>query len=218
MREPIAINNADDPRLARFYAWRKRLEGVEDGDRDGDRAVEEWIFLNAAPVLLADKTGELLSLSLDEFPLSAGALSAVLESFAASWGCAYRVLSEGNGTIKFIVYDRVRLQRVLDDAPYCVMGAKLHYAFPLRADGFVAELQARWARNGQVPHEIGVALGYPLDDVFGYMGLLPLPCKGVCGWRVYGCLHESRRRSCAFNNARCQALVFLAKMSAAPAV
>ena len=59
-----------------------------------------------------------------------------------------------------------------------------------------------------IPHEIGVALGYPLDDVFGYMGLLPLACKGVCGWKVYGCMAESRRRSCAFNDARCQALIF----------
>ena len=48
------------------------------------------------------------------------------------------------------------------------------------------------------------------EDVFGYMGLLPLSCKGACGWQVYGCMEESQRRSCAFKDARCQALMFLA--------
>lgn len=36
------------------------------------------------------------------------------------------------------------------------------------------------------PHEIGLFLGYPLKDVLGFMGLVPLPYVKTQGWRVYG--------------------------------
>ncbi len=198
-------------RFRSFHSWRASV-----GEREElEQRFEEWVFLNAAAVLLSEKTGELLSLSHREFPLGAARIEACLGRLAESWGFAYRLLEDGASSLKMIVYQPDRLQAVLDDAPFCVMGAKLNYAYPLRAETFIEELRERWQMHGQVPHEIGVALGYPLDDVFGYMGLLPLPCKGACGWQVYGCLRESERRSCAFNNARCQALVFLAGAGAA---
>ncbi|MDS1029611.1 DUF3793 family protein [Bacillota bacterium LX-D] len=41
-------------------------------------------------------------------------------------------------------------------------------------------------RSGVFPHEIGVFLGYPLKDVYGYMGKYPLKLVGTKGWRYYG--------------------------------
>lgn len=202
----IAQRLQNHPNFSIFSVWR---ESLSEADELRQR-FEEWVFLNAAAVLFSDKTGELLTLSYREFELSAATVGSLLEGLAERWGFSYRLLDENDLSLKFVVYDRDRLQKVLDEAPYCVMGAKLNYSYPLRADGFINEVRERWQMHGKVPHEIGVALGYPLDDVFGYMGLLPLPCKGVCGWQVYGCLRESQRRSCAFNDARCQALVFLA--------
>ncbi|MDQ8205100.1 DUF3793 family protein [Pelagicoccus sp. SDUM812003] len=193
------------PQLTRFLPWRKRLEVLgEKGKR-----FEQWMFLNASSVLLSEKTGELLALSLLEMEMSLAEVEAGLQRLADEWGIHFRLLFESNGLLKFIVYQEDRLQEVLDEAPFCVMGAQLNYRYPLRADSFIEEVKERWEDFGTVPHEIGIALGYPLDDVFGYMGLLPLACKGVCGWRVYGCMKESQRRSSAFSNARCQALAFI---------
>ena len=176
---------------------------------------ERWVFLNASSVLLSEKTGELLSLNLKEMEMEQAEVEAGLEDLAIKWGIHYRLLFESNGLLKMIIYQEDRVQEVLDEAPFCVMGAQLNYRYPLQADGFIDEVKERWEAFGCVPHEIGIALGYPLDDVFGYMGLLPLACKGVCGWRVYGCMKESQRRSSAFSNARCQALAFLMGVSAA---
>ncbi len=199
-----------DPRLGRFYGWRESLAGMSETRQ----RFEEWVFLNAAGVLLSDKTGELLTLTYDEFDLELSAVESSLNSLAVQWDFSFSLLNEGENSLKLIIYRTDRLQAVLDEAPYCVMGAKLNYSYPLRAGTFIDEVRDRWGLHGHVPHEIGIALGYPLDDVFGYMGLLPLPCKGACGWQVYGCMKESQRRSCAFSNARCQALVILAGAAA----
>ena len=193
--------------LQPFRDWRESLSAAEELQQRFD----EWLFLNASSVLLSEKTGELLALSLDEFEIGLEEVESGLARLAEMWGFEFRVLYVSNNLVKFIVYQEDRLQAVLDEAPYCVMGAKLNYAYPLRAKSFIDEVRERWQMHGTVPHEIGVALGYPLDDVFGYMGLLPLPCLGVCGWKVYGCMKESKRRSCAFNDARCRALMFLAQ-------
>jgi len=196
--------------LQPFRDWRASLSSLERAQQRFD----EWLFLNASSVLLSEKTGELLTLSLDELELRVPEVEANLQRLAEIWRFSYRLLHEKNAMLKLMVYQRERLQAVLDEAPFCIMGAKLGYAYPLRAEGFIDEVRQRWHTRGQVPHEIGVAPGYPLDDVFGYMGLLPLPCLGVCGWRVYGCMRESQRLSCAFNNARCRALMFLAQANA----
>jgi len=196
--------------LQPFRDWR---DSLSDAEREQQR-FDEWLFLNASTVLLGEKTGELLTLSLEEFEMSPREVEAGLQRLAEMWDFSFRLLFQSNDLLKLIVYQRDRLQAVLDEAPFCIMGAKLHYSYPLRSASFIEELKERWHRDAKVPHEIGVALGYPLDDVFGYMELLPLPCLGVCGWQVYGCMQESKRRSCAFNNARCQALMFLANANA----
>jgi len=36
------------------------------------------------------------------------------------------------------------------------------------------------------PHEIGIFLGYPLKDVLGYMGVVPLKLVKIKGWKYYG--------------------------------
>ena len=192
-----------------FHDWKAALAGASDLEQRFDA----WVFLNASSVLLSEKTGELLSLDHEEMGMSVAQVEAGLARLAAQWGFDFRLLIESNGLQKFIIFQTERLQAVLESAPYCVMGAQLNYRYPLRAGNFIDELRERWRLHGTIPHEIGVALGYPLDDVFGYMGLLPLSCKGVCGWQVYGCMKESQRRSCAFNNARCQALIFLSQIA-----
>lgn len=53
------------------------------------------------------------------------------------------------------------------------------------AEDALRELRRRLSACGQFPHEIGIFLGYPLEDVIGFMRD---PCGGVClsgYWKVY---------------------------------
>lgn len=59
-------------------------------------------------------------------------------------------------------------------------------------------------RDQSFPHEIGVFLGYPLKDVYGYMGIAGLPHKKTMGWKMYGDTTVSERRYHHFRHARDQ--------------
>ncbi len=50
----------------------------------------------------------------------------------------------------------------------------------------LAELKRRFQTNAQLPHEIGLFLGYPLKDVSGFMGCSDKPCTACRLWRIYG--------------------------------
>lgn len=57
----------------------------------------------------------------------------------------------------------------------------------------LAELRHRWAGN-DMPHEVGVFIGYPLKDVAGFMRHIPATPVHRCAWRVYGGVRESLER------------------------
>lgn len=56
------------------------------------------------------------------------------------------------------------------------------------------------------PHEVGLLLGYPLEDVRGFMAGARETCRGP--WKAYGDAGTARRRfgRLAMHEAHCQAL------------
>ncbi len=71
-------------------------------------------------------------------------------------------------------------------------------------------LQKRIAEKPEFPHEIGIFLGYPLEDVDGFITHQGENCK-LCGcWKVYGNVEQARRTFANYEKCR----VFLcAKLS-----
>lgn len=57
----------------------------------------------------------------------------------------------------------------------------------------LTELRRRWAGK-EMPHEVGVFIGYPLKDVAGFMRRLPATPVHQGAWRVYGGAQESLER------------------------
>ena len=50
----------------------------------------------------------------------------------------------------------------------------------------VGRLMKKLRKDGEFPHEIGLFLGYPPEDVQGFMELGPDCCKCTGCWKVYG--------------------------------
>ena len=71
-------------------------------------------------------------------------------------------------------------------------------------------LQKRIAEKPEFPHEIGIFLGYPLEDVDGFITHQGENCK-LCGcWKVYGNVEQASRTFANYEKCR----VFLcAKLS-----
>jgi len=71
--------------------------------------------------------------------------------------------------------------------------ARLGYPEKGTTDELLAELRLRWAGK-EMPHEVGVFIGYPLKDVAGFMRHIPETPIHCGAWRVYGGAKESLDR------------------------
>ena len=63
-------------------------------------------------------------------------------------------------------------------------------------------LKAKFARSDEFPHEVGVFLGYPLEDVKGFIANGGKNCKCVGCWKVYCDECEAKKRFAAFQKCR----------------
>ena len=70
--------------------------------------------------------------------------------------------------------------------------------------GMLAHLVNR-AAACELPHEVGVFIGYPLKDVAGFMQRIPATPVHHGAWRVYGGADESLRRMRLYANAEANA-------------
>lgn len=69
-----------------------------------------------------------------------------------------------------------RAKRLLRERGYC----------PENAERCVRHLMKRLGESGEFPHEIGFFLGYPPEDVCGFIQNNAKGCKCVGCWKVYG--------------------------------
>ena len=83
------------------------------------------------------------------------------------------------------LYRKSRLDRdLLDEEAVNILQERGYRR--ITPEACVAELICRLRREGAFPHEIGLFLGYPPDDVRGFMDHRDVGCKCVGTWKVYG--------------------------------
>ncbi len=71
--------------------------------------------------------------------------------------------------------------------------ARLGYPENGTTGELLEELRLRW-KGKDMPHEVGVFIGYPLKDVAGFMRRIPATPVHHGAWRVYGGAQESLER------------------------
>lgn len=85
---------------------------------------------------------------------------------------------------------------------------------PLDLAALLSHLKKRLSQSEGFPHEIGLFLGYPLEDVIGFCRHKGEGCK-LCGyWKVYGDVESARKSFALFD--RCRELLFSHLLSGAP--
>ncbi len=188
-----------------FSGWKAQL-----ATRPSEEAAfETWVFIQAASVLFEQKAGELLTLPFNQHQLSIEQRIACLDYLTDLWGVAYSIVHRNDLSCKVIIYRPSLVQARLQEVPCSILYDHLGYTDPSTAKAFLTELRHRWQEQGSIPHEIGVALGYPVKDVLGYMGLSELAFTAICGWRVYGDPTPSLMMSQACQQASRMAIWFV---------
>ena len=151
------------------------------------RTLEQALAYYCAPSMVGIKSADLFS-----WPQMEGAeLDAYVTALQAR-GITLRVMRRGGKRMLLLVYRRRCLERRL--ACPAVRGMLREAGYP-EEGGVEALLDVLSTRlsGGAFPHEIGLFLGYPPEDVEGFCR-----CKGqnykLCGrWKVYGDQEAARR-------------------------
>lgn len=107
-------------------------------------------------------------------------------------GIRFAEMDGGGGKRLFFVYDRFMLEKLLSDRDTARFLTALGYDCS-RPSAVVAELAARVRGGAEFPHEIGVFLGYALDDVKAFIAD---PGGGTLMggyWKVYSGFPEKRK-------------------------
>ncbi|MCD2491566.1 DUF3793 family protein [Lacrimispora sp. NSJ-141] len=153
--------------------------------------LEKHLIEHCAPTLASLKTASLFCLSVTA--------EAGVEEQLKDWnerlmekGLFLSVLRRRRDRALIYVYRRSHLQKDLRKpgveeflAEYGYCGTNAEYA--------LRRLKERLRENNAFPHEIGVFLGYPLDDVKGFIQNSGKNSKCSGCWQVYGDEYEAKR-------------------------
>lgn len=121
------------------------------------------------------------------------------EEYFANRGFTFMAMRENGERVLLYVYNRSKLEKILFDYDNRKFLEGEGYFYET-ADGALAVLKERMS-CGDFPHEIGIFLNYPLEDVKGFIADPVEGVKYVGYWKVYG--DEERKKQIFDTYERC---------------
>lgn len=145
--------------------------------------LERYLIEHCSPTLASLKTASLFTLEFS--------CETELEENLCSWNTVFAdkgiillILQKNNGRALIYVCRKNRLQQELRHPE--VAEFLLNYGYTgTDVDAALITLKTRLAKSSEFPHEIGVFLGYPLEDVVGFIQNAGRNCKCAGCWKVY---------------------------------
>lgn len=164
---------------------------------------ESQLAFHCAPALAGIKPSNLISLSAASFP----GLPLLLPAFNAalpSEEIRLELLGEIRRHFLVLVYREGQLTRHLRDKTVQALLSQAGYPVEEGMSAALMHLKKRLDRDGEFPHEIGLFLGYPTEDVLGFMKHRGKAYKLSGYWKVYG--NEEQARALFERYTHCRAL------------
>ena len=156
---------------------------------------EELVVRCCAPTLASLKTGNMFNCRCDsETDLYAQMRS--LNRRLGRKGLRVLPLRYRGGTALVYLYRPGKLRKDLEHATACALLNERGYPCG-NANRCVRSLMARLAREDEFPHEIGLFLGYPPEDVEGFIHRRGEEKWSGC-WKVYGDVNAAKMRFASF--------------------
>jgi hypothetical protein len=153
---------------------------------------EELIIRCAAPTLAGLKTGSLFSCRFDSLHQLHREIRDVNRRVAGK-GLRLLPLRVTDDTALLYLYRPLYLQRDLENDEARKLLAETGYD-DLRPGRCLPHLLQRFRGGGDFPHEVGLFLSYPPEDVRGFIRNKGRHCKCAGCWKVYGDPEQARRR------------------------
>ena len=163
------------------------------------RQFEQTLALNCAPSLAGIKPADLISW----IPPEQGG-DALLSYYArplTRCGICLQVLAANPARRLLLVFRPRQLELWLAQPAVSAMLERVGYPVGHGTQVLLRHLSARLQEN-DFPHEIGLFLGYPPEDVAGFMRDGGRNCK-LCGpWKAYGDVQAATHRFARFRRCR----------------
>ena len=160
---------------------------------------EDQLVRHGAPTLAGIKTGSLFNC---EYTSKADLLrqAAAYDRMLAPRGLRLITLRFMKSRALLYLYRPRSLARDLTDPEARSLLREAGYT-DLSLGGCLRELKSRLRADRDFPHEIGLFLGYPTEDVRGFIRTGGKNCKCAGMWKVYGDEEAAKRRFTAY--AKC---------------
>ena len=173
---------------------------------DGDKYVEKYFLFSAAPVLAGVKPSALISFSARY----RAAWEANRERICAIAALEAVVISERRDAFQLFIYNRRHLECSLKNPT--AAGLLREYGYPERAEleKLLTILSARFEKC-KFPHEIGVFLGYPPEDVVAFIENCGRNCICCRYWKVYHNEQRARETFRLIDEAKSSAIELLSQ-------
>ncbi|MBE6850640.1 MAG: DUF3793 family protein [Ruminococcus sp.] len=169
-------------------------------ENTGYRNFGQKLAMHTAPTLLGIKCASLLSLRIESEEVCD--YSAYFNYRVSAKGLKSRILCSCRSHTLLLVYHEKLLTARLADRSARKVLENSGYASDWSLEECLSFLAQRIQCSSEFPHEIGIFLGYPTEDVLGFIANHGDNYK-FCGcWKVYGC-EESAKRTFA-NYEKCR--------------
>ena len=146
--------------------------------------LEHYLAHYCAATLLGEKSASLVSLPREEC-VRIGLQLREYNRKLGPKGLVFTLLCACRRRLLLLVYRPAMLERELAAPQAAAMLEQLGYPMEENLRAKLNRLQARFAEGGGFPHEIGLFLGYPPEDVRAFVATGGAGCK-LCGyWKVY---------------------------------
>lgn len=148
--------------------------------------LEERLAFHCGPALTGIKPSNIMSFKSEDYKRISEDLHNIEKSLIHR-GIYFEVLFESQSHILIMVYQKKALEKCLK----CEIGKSIlsQQGYPdcENVYDYLFYLKKRILEsNGEFPHEIGVFLGYPIEDVLGFIQHKGKSFKLNGYWKVYG--------------------------------
>ena len=161
------------------------------------KSIETQIALQCAPLISGLKVSNLLIISAEDEAL----VRVILRRSGISF---FRLLRTGE-KVTFLLFRKNPLEAYLKQQEVEAMLAEAGYA-ELSLGNILSTFQKRYAHymsaGGRFPHEMGLLLGYPAEDVKGFVENEGKNFLYSGYWKVYADVEEKRRLFQKFENVK----------------
>ena len=162
--------------------------------------LERLIAYYCAPALAGIKPSNIASCGKAQFPN----LNSELKKLNNELNCRdifIEILCECENRALLIVYRRNILERHLNERRNKAFLRQYGYPEEGTADEYLGVLKDKLHGSG-FPHEMGVFLGYPLCDIYGFINHRDKGCLLVGEWKVYHNAEEAEKMFGRFKKCR----------------